>query len=195
MQAVPTHAWDTSLAHIVADMAGKPLNVHKVLANHPVLLNAWWSLRQHIVAGGSLGKRNAELVILRTAVHANCWYEWASHAERGLQSDLSLDEIDRVMGGPVHPEWSESDSVLLRAVDELHIRGVLAPEIVAMLGRHFDRKAVLDLIAIRATYVMLGDILNTWETELDAHVSNALPESVTRDGFAGDISTARPYWT
>ncbi len=187
MQAVPTDAWDPSLANIVADMGDKPLNVHKVLANHPELLNAWWSLRQHIVAGGSLGKRNAELVILRTAVHANCWYEWASHVERGLQSDLSLDEIDRVMGGPVHPEWSESDSVLLRAVDELHIRGVLAPEIVAMLERHFDRKAVLDLIAIRATYVMLGDILNTWETELDQHVSNALPESVTRDGFAGEL--------
>ena len=186
MQTVPTDAWDTSLAHIVADMAGKPLNVHKVLANHPELLNAWWSFRQHIVAGGALGKRNAELVILRTAVHANCWYEWASHVERGLQSDLSMDEIDRVMGGPVHADWSESDSVLLRAVDELHIRGVLAPEIVEMLERHFGPKAVLDMIAIRATYVMLGDILNTWETELDQHVSNALPDSVTREGFEGE---------
>jgi len=186
MQAVPTDAWDSSLAHIVADMDDRPLNVHKLLANNPQLLDAWWSFRQYIVAGGALGKRNAELVILRTAVHANCWYEWASHVERGLQSDLSLDEIDRVMGGPVHPEWSESDSALLRAVDELHIRGVLAPEIVELLERHFDRKAVLDLIAIRATYVMLGDILNTWETELDVHVSNALPESVTRQDFEGE---------
>ena len=186
MQAVPTDAWDSSLAHIVADMDDRPLNVHKLLANNPQLLDAWWSFRQYIVAGGALGKRNAELVILRTAVHANCWYEWASHVERGLQSDLSLDEIDRVMGGPVYPEWSESDSALLRAVDELHIRGVLAPEIVELLERHFDRKAVLDLIAIRATYVMLGDILNTWETELDVHVSNALPESVTRQDFEGE---------
>ena len=183
MQTVPSDAWDSSLAHIIADMDGRPLNVHKILANNPELLNAWWRFRQYIVTGGSLGKRNAELVVLRTAVHANCWYEWASHVERGLQSDLSLDEIDRVMGGPVHPDWSESDTVLLRAVDELHIRGALAPEYVEMLERHFDRKAVLDLIAIRATYVMLSDILNTWETELDEHVRKALPAKATRQRF------------
>lgn len=183
MQTVPSDAWDSSLAHIIADMDGRPLNVHKILANNPELLNAWWIFRQHIVTGGSLGKRNAELVVLRTAVHANCWYEWASHVERGLKSDLSLDEIDRVMGGPVHPDWSESDTVLLRAVDELHIRGALAPEYVEMLERHFDRKAVLDLIAIRATYVMLSDILNTWETELDEHVRKALPAKATRQRF------------
>ncbi len=183
MHTVPSDAWDSSLAHIVADMDGRPLNVHKILANNPELLNAWWNFRQHIITGGSLGKRNAELVVLRTAVHANCWYEWASHVERGLQSDLSLDEIDRVMGGPVHAEWSESDTVLLRAVDDLHIRGALAPELVEMLERHFDRKAVLDLIAIRATYVMLGDILNTWETELDEHVKKALPAKATRQRF------------
>ena len=187
MQGVPTDAWDASLGHIVSDMGDRPLNIHKLLANHPQLLNAWWSFRQYIVTGGALGKRNAELVILRTAVHANCWYEWASHVERGLQSDLSLDEIDRVMGGAVHSDWSDSDAVLLRAVDELHIRGALAAEIVAMLEAHFDRKAVLDLIAIRGMYVMLSDILNSWETELDQHVSDALPESVTRQRFEGGL--------
>jgi hypothetical protein len=111
LQAIPTGTWDSSLGHIVEDMHGKPLNVHGLLANHPALLNAWWPLRKYLVAGGALGKRNAELVILRSARHACNWYEWASHVVRGLDSDLSLTEIERVMDGPTHPDWAEPDAL------------------------------------------------------------------------------------
>ena len=57
------------------------------------------------------GKRNAELVVLRTAVHASNWYEWASHVVRGLDSELSLAEIERVLSGPAHPDWAEPDAL------------------------------------------------------------------------------------
>jgi alkylhydroperoxidase family enzyme len=183
LQAIPTEAWDSSLDHIVGDMNGNPLNIHKLLANHPDLLNAWWSLRKYLVAGGSLGKRNAELVILRTAVHACNWYEWASHVVRGLHSELTLIEIERVMDGPAHPDWADPDALLLLAVDELSTRAALDTEIVEGLEAHFGRSGVLDLIALRSMYVMLGDMLNTWNVELDEQVSDALPDTVTRDRF------------
>ena len=183
LQTVPTEAWDSSLAHIVEDMNGKPLSIHRLLANHPDLLNAWWSLRNYLVAGGSLGKRNAELVILRTAVHARNWYEWASHVVRGLDSELSLTEIERVVDGPAHPDWDESDALLLLAVDALETSAALDSEIVAGLETHFGRKAVLDLIALRSMYVMLGDMLNSWEVALDEDVAAALPQSMTRQWF------------
>ncbi len=183
LQAIPENEWDSSLAHVIADMNGNPLNVHKLLANNPPLLNAWWDFRKYMVAGGSLGKRNAELVILRTAVHVGSWYEWASHVERGLNSDMSLTDIERVMDGPTHPDWTESDALLLLAVDELTSRGALDPGIIEKLEANFGRKAVLDLIAMRSIYVMLGQILNTWEVELDEHITDALPDTVTRDSF------------
>ncbi len=183
LQTVPTDTWDSSLGHIVDDMNGTPLNVHKLLANQPDLLNAWWSLRKYLVAGGALGKRSAELVILRTATRACNWYEWASHVERGLNSDLSQTEIERVMDGPGHPDWAEPDALLLLAVDELATHAALSTEIVAKLDAHFGRGAVLDLIALRSMYVMLGDMLNTWEVALDAQVANALPQSMTRKWF------------
>jgi alkylhydroperoxidase family enzyme len=183
LQTVPTEAWDSSLAHIVEDMDGKPLNIHRLLANHPDLLSAWWSLRKYLVAGGSLGKRNAELVILRTAVRARNWYEWASHVVRGLDSELSLTEIERVVDGPAHPDWDEPDSLLLLAVDALETCAALDSEIVAGLETRFGPRAVLDLIALRSMYVMLGDVLNSWEVALDEHVANALPQSMTRQWF------------
>ncbi len=59
----------------------------------------WDSSLAHIVEDMN-GKRNAELVVLRTAVHASNWYEWASHVVRGLDSELSLTEIERVLSWP-----------------------------------------------------------------------------------------------
>jgi len=185
MRAIPTEDWNSSLSHIIADMKGQPLNVHKLLANNPALLETWWSLRNYLVKGGSLGKRNAELVILRTAAQARNWYEWASHVERGLNSDLSLAEIERVLEGPNHPDWTESDALLLQSVDDLAANGALGPELLEKLDAHFGQKAILDLIALRSMYVMLGNMLNTWEVELDKHVANALPDSVTRENFEG----------
>ncbi len=183
LQTVPAEAWDSSLAHIIEDMDGKPLNIHRLLANHPDLLNAWWSLRKFLVAGGSLGRRNAELVILRTAVCARNWYEWASHVVRGLDSELSLTEIERVVDGPAHPDWDEPDTLLLLAVDALETRAALDSEIVAGLETHFGRTAVLDLIALRSMYAMLGGMLNAWEVALDEDVADALPQSMTQQWF------------
>ncbi len=185
MRTLPTEDWNSSLSHVIADMKGIPLNVHKLLANNPALLDAWWSLRKYLVQGGSLGKRNAELVILRTAAHARNWYEWASHVERGLNSDLSLVEIQRVLEGPSHADWTESDALLLQSVDELAANGTLSPELLAKLDAHIGQEAILDLIALRSMYVMLGNMLNTWEVELDKHVANVLPEALTRDDFEG----------
>ena len=185
MRAIPITDWNASLSHVIADMQGIPLNVHKLLANNPALLDAWWSLRKYLVQGGSLGKRNAELVILRTAAHARNWYEWASHVERGLKSDLSLMEIERVLKGPSHPDWTESDALLLQSVDELAANGSLGPELLDKLDAHIGQAAILDLIALRSMYVMLGNMLNTWEVELDKHVANALPDSLTRENFEG----------
>ena len=188
LQAIPADEWNASLGHIVDDMDGNPLNVHSFLANNPDLLSAWWPLRNYLVAGGSLGKRNAELVILRTAVRASNWYEWASHVVRGLKSDLSLTEIERVIDGPAHPDWAEPDALLLLAVDELAVRGALNTETVENLAAHFGHKAILDLIALRSMYVMLADILNTWEVVLDKHVADALPDTVTQDRFESLLS-------
>ena len=183
MRAIPTEDWNSSISHIIADMKGQPLNVHNLLANNPALLSAWWSLRNYLVQGGSLGKRNAELVILRTAAHARNWYEWASHVERGLNSDLSLVEIERVLEGPSHCDWAESDALLLQSVDDLASKGALGPELLEKLDAHFGQKAILDLIALHSMYVMLGNMLNTWEVELDEHVATALPDTLTRENF------------
>ena len=188
MQPTPVDRWDERLAHVVTDMQGEPLNVHKLLANNTALLNAWWPLRKHLVRHGGLDKRHAELVILRTAMHSRAWYEWASHVVRGMSSGLTLDEIERVLAGAEAPGWSHADACLLRAVDDLEQHRELTADTLAAIQQHLDSRQILELIALHGTYAMLGGILNTFSVELDAHVRDALPESVTETAFEGSLA-------
>ena len=41
----------------------------------------------------------------------------------------------------------------------------------------------MDVIAIHGMYVTLACMINTWGLELDAHVRERLPESMTRENF------------
>ena len=89
----------------------------------------------------------------------------------------------RVKKGPAATEWDERDSVLLQVVDELlQNRGISAPT-QDRASQHFTANQIMDVIAIHGLYVTLACLINTWELELDTHVRERLPDSVTRDIF------------
>ena len=176
MKPLSLSLWDDSLRHIVDDMNGSPLNIHALMANHPRLLNAWWTLRNYSVHGGDLSQRDCELVILRVSIHMRCSYEWASHVVRGLASGLSLDEINRVKSGPDESEWSEKDAVLLLAVDELIAEQRIEAKTQQALTAHFSENQVMDVIAIHGMYVSIACMINTWPIDLDADTERRLSE-------------------
>jgi 4-carboxymuconolactone decarboxylase len=184
---VPVSDWDTSLSHVIEDMKGQPLNVHSLMANHPELLKSWWDFRNYSVAGGDLGKRRGELVILRVAVHMKSWYEWGSHVVRALACGLALEEIERVKQGSQAPEWTASEALLLKAVDELVANHAITPETLDDLYKHYSTRQVMDIIAIQGMYITLGSMINTWGLELDDHVQKKLPESVTKEQFEAEF--------
>lgn len=181
MRPLPVNDWEPSLQHVVSDMKGRPLNVHALLANHPRLLDAWWTLRNYLVQGGDLDQRQCELVILRIAAHKRSWYEWACHVVRGLDSGLSLEEIERVRRDDA--SWQEMDMVLLHAVDEILSAGCLSPATLERLSRHFTDRQVLDLVHLHGMYATLACVISTWSIDLDEHVSQHLPATVTPEGF------------
>lgn len=181
MRPVPANDWEPSLQHVVSDMQGRPLNVHGLLANHPRLLEAWWSLRNYLVRGGDLDQRHCELVILRVAARRRSWYEWASHVVRGLDSGLSLEEIERVRHDDA--AWQEPDAALLDAVDEMLAAGSLSPATLERLAAHFTDRQVLDVVHVHGMYATLACVISTWQVDLDEHVAQGLPATVTPEGF------------
>ncbi|MEQ9563025.1 MAG: carboxymuconolactone decarboxylase family protein [Woeseiaceae bacterium] len=175
--------WDGKLAGVAEDMRGRPLNVHKLMANHPDLLLAWWDLRNHAVRGGSLAQRHREMVILRVAVHMKSWYEWASHVERGLQAGLSIEEIERIREEDYHSGWTREDALVLRATSECLRDRKVAKSTLVEMRNSFDTTQVMDLITIVGVYVILGTMINTWGLELDDFID--LPGDVREDTWQG----------
>ncbi len=185
-EPLPPSQWDPSLAHVLEDMKGKPLNVHSLMANHPELLKAWWSFRNYSVQGGALGQRLGELVILRVALHMRAWYEWASHLQRAQACGLTLEEIERVKLGGDAPGWDPGEAALLKAVDELVATRGLSPESHAALLAHYSVRQIMDIMAIQGMYIILGCMINTWGLPLDQAAHDALPQGVTEEQFKAD---------
>ena len=179
MEPLQPQVWDASLQHVIDDMNGRPLNIHSLMANHPRLLNAWWDLRNYSVNGGDLEQRHCEIAILRVAVHTNSWYEWASHVDRGLACGLTLAEIERVRAGPDAGDWDAQDAALLLAMDNLAENQAIAKDTLQELGEHFTQRQILDMILLHGMYNTIACMIKTWGLELDSHVAERLPESVT----------------
>jgi len=190
MKPLPPEDWDSSLQHIIDAMNGRPLQVHCLLANHPALLNAWWNYRMHSVHGGDLTQRDCELVILRVAVHMKAWYEWAAHVDRGLATGLSLEEIFRVAKGSSAAGWSESDAVLLGAVDQLVTGHGLAADMRSAVAEFFSDNQILDIVSLQGMYVTIACILGTWPVEIEQHIIERLPDGVTEESFGKLLSTS-----
>ena len=184
MKALPRSDWDASLQHVIADMNDQPLNVHGLMANHPMLLAAWWPMRNYLVRGGDLEQRHAELIILRVALHMRCWYEWASHVDRGQAAGLSLGEIEAVRQNDLDA-FSAAERRLLSAVDELLLDNGLSAATLAGLDPHFTPRQIMDLMALCGMYVTLGNMINTWGLDLDDHVQRRLPPDETEGHFSG----------
>ena len=175
VEPLSTELWDKSLSHIVSDMQGAPINVHKLMANNPALLKAWWGFRNHSVKGGTLSERQGELLILRVAVHMQAWYEWGSHVERALRSGISIDEINQVLICSLDgTKWNAQESKLLQAVDELMTLNKICSTTLSKLSLHFRPAQVMDIIAIGGMYVILAGMINTWGLSLDCAVQDRI---------------------
>lgn len=184
----PIEEWDETFATQIEDMKGRPLNVHGLLAHQPELLKAWWPSRMYLVQGASLGNRLGELVILRVGVHWRSWYEWAAHWVRGQQAGLTQTEVERVIAGPTHADWSEQDALILSAVDELVLEGQVSHGTLKHWAQHYSQAQLLDLIALQSMYAFLGRVLNTWPPQPEDKVKQQLPEGYGPADFAAQMA-------
>ena len=162
--------WPASIADMKAGFAGA-LNVYRTMAHHPDLLKAWAPLRQHVVKDSALGPVRSEVVILRAAHRMGSPYEWAHHVSRARVLGMSDARIAAMRGMP-----EGEDGLIVRAVDALFDQRRLSPELEAELAALLGRKGVFDLIATVGFYSVLGYILMTYDTPIDAPIVAEMKE-------------------
>jgi 4-carboxymuconolactone decarboxylase len=143
------------------------LNIFATLAHHPDLLRRWLVFGNHVLGKSTLTPRQRELLILRTGWLWRAEYEWAQHALIARMSDIRDDEIRRVTEGPEAPGWTELESALLRAADELHADAFVTDSTWAVLARHLDTKQLMDLVFTVGQYTLVSMALNSFGVPLD----------------------------
>lgn len=180
---IPKEDWPSELAHIVQDMSGNPINVHKLMANNPVLLNAWWSFRNYAVHGATLGQRRTELLILRVGVQMQSWYEWASHVARAMNIGIKQEDIFAVLKPVACHAWAEDERALLTATDELTSMHKISPSTLTQLNAHLGSEQIMDIIAIHGMYLFLAGMMRTWGLTLDEHIQEKISGITDEESF------------
>lgn len=162
--------WPEAIAEMRGGFAGA-LNVYRTMAHHPALLKAWAPLRQHVVKDSALGPVRSEVVILRAAYRMGSPYEWEHHVSRARGLGMSDARIAALRGDP-----EGEDGLIVRAVDALFDDKRLSPAQEAELAAAIGREAVFDLMATVGFYSVLGYMLMTYETPIDAGIAIEMAE-------------------
>lgn len=151
-------------------MRGRILNIFRTLAHHPKLLERWLVFGTHILNKSSLPPREREMLILRIGWLCRSEYEWGQHVLIGRQAGLADEEIERIKSGPEASGWSELESALLRAVDELHSEAFISDLTWQTLAASLSKQQLLDLVFTVGQYNMVAMALNTLGVRLDEGV-------------------------
>jgi alkylhydroperoxidase family enzyme len=136
------------------------LNIFRTFAQHPDLFRSWAPFGAYLLAGGTLSFDERELLILRTGFNCRSPYEWGQHVRIALNGGMSRETIDRVADGPDADGWSEHESALLRAADELHESARIWPGTWDALAARLDEQQLLELCVLVGQYHLVAFMLN-----------------------------------
>lgn len=159
---------------------GRPPNLFTTFGRHRRLFRRWLPFASALMPGGRLRRRDTELVILRVAHHTGSEYEWRHHEAIAAKAGLSTDEIARVRQGPDAPGWSERDSALLAATDELDRDARISDEVWERLRPEFDDEELIELCVLAGHYRMLAGMLNSLAVRPDEQSGLGRPPRALR---------------
>jgi 4-carboxymuconolactone decarboxylase len=152
-------------------MRGNPtrvLNVLATLVRHQDLYRHWMPFTNHVLFKSTLSPREREMAILRIGWLCRSGYEFYQHTRIGKAAGLSDAEIERLKSAPDAPGWSESESALLQAVDELHADQFISDATWQRLEKHYDARQLIDLVFAVGQYTMVSMALNCLGVQIES---------------------------
>lgn len=140
---------------------GMVFNVNKTLMRNMPLFTSWISFARHIMAGSSLAPRLREIIIMRVGWNTSCEYEWGQHVLMSEPTGLTSEDHKRIKEGASADGWSEIESVLITATDELLTDAMISNATWAALSGQLNEKQITDLIFTVGQYQMMAMALNS----------------------------------
>jgi AhpD family alkylhydroperoxidase len=146
---------------LVAAALGKvagtpPPNLFTTLGRHRPLFRGWLRFAGALMPRGKLPRAETELVILRVAHNAGCEYEWRHHERLAQRSGLTKADVERVRGQSTNSGWSERQTLLLAAADEMHEQRRIGDELWGRLSDRLSDVELIELCMLIGHYEMLA---------------------------------------
>lgn len=152
---------------------GKPVNIFRVLLQHPKLVRAWGKFASYILSDQqTLGAREREIAILRIGWLNQAPYEFEQHVRIGKTSGLTDDEIERIKQGP-QAGWSKHDAAVIQAADDLFKNSVVSDETWNALSERYNTEQLMDVVFTIGQYNLVSWALNSFGVPLDEYLPGA----------------------
>lgn len=167
----PLHVdeWDDFLRKLLAASPGgldRPLNIFTTLARNPALFRRWIAFGG-VLLDGEIRPRDRELVILRVAYLTDSSYEWAQHAPLALDSGVTRDELAAVRLPVGKENWSEPDTSLLHAVDQLLDLGTIDDPTWEAVHGSLGDAGVIELLMLVGQYQLVALVLRALRIQIE----------------------------
>ena len=110
-----------------------------------------------------LSLREREIVILRVTANRDCEYEWGVHvATFSKAAGLDKEQVTATrLGSDDQNCWSQTDSLLLKCVDELCFQAKIQDDTLGQFQEQWDREQQLEIMALCGNYHTICFVANT----------------------------------
>jgi len=169
IKPLPESEWSEEQKEMLEGLRrdGHVYNIFATLARHPQLLKRWLVFAGHVLSKSTLQAREREIVILRMGWLCRAQYEWGHHVAIGKQAGLTDDDINRIREGPDAGGLDPFESLLMRAVDELHSNTFICDSTWNALAERYNTQQLMDMIFTAGQYKLVSMALNSLGVQLE----------------------------
>lgn len=141
----------------------------EILIRHAELYTAHLEVAKKFLSDGKMSIRDRELAILRIGWLSQAPFEWGAHVVIAKRNGVTTEEVERVIAGSAAAGWSEHDSALIRAMEELHFDSMIADETWATLAKTYSDKQLIEVIVLAGQYKTVAYLQNSLRLRIPPH--------------------------
>ena len=165
------HPDDPEAARIldgVRSRTGRVLNLHRVFAYAPKLMQAQFDLVMALRFELTLSRDLVELCILRTAQLCHSDYEWHQHLPMALQTGLSQAKIDALAGWHASSAFDDGERSALLFTESVVSGSTLDTTAFATLRQHYSGRELVELAQLVSQYLATARIISAFAIPIEA---------------------------
>jgi alkylhydroperoxidase family enzyme len=152
------------------------LNVFKVMAHSPELMQSWWSMMALLFSRLQLDPRLRELAILRLFQITRSPYGFAHHVRIGRDAGITDEQIAALEDHASSALFSPLDKLVLRYTDAVTRLDESSVAIAEELRAELSAREVVELTFCIANWNMMAHLLLPLGIELEETARQYLPE-------------------